>query len=93
MARQLEEVEFTKASSKGQVVIPRGIRKKLDIKEGSLLAVAADRDLIILKKVDSKMSNEDLKTMKRVEEAWKDIEEGRYGVMSKEAFFKELKGW
>ena len=89
----MEEVEFTKASSKGQVVNPRGKRKKLDIKEGSLLAVAAERDLIILKKIDSKMSDEDLKTMKRVEEAWKDIEEGRYGVMSKEAFFKELKDW
>jgi AbrB family looped-hinge helix DNA binding protein len=93
VAKQLEEVGFTKASSKGQVVIPRGIRKRLDIKEGSLLAVAAERDLIILKKVDSKMSNEDLKTMKRVEEAWKDIEQGRYGIMSKEAFFKELKDW
>ena len=93
MVGQLEEVEFTKASSKGQVVIPRGIRKKLDIKEGSILAVVAERDLVILKKVDSKMSNEDLKTMKRVEEAWKDIEEGRYGISSKEAFFKELKDW
>ena len=93
MAKQVEEIQFTKASSKGQVVIPRGIRRRLDIKEGSLLAVAAERDLIILKKVDSKMSDEDLRTMKRVEEAWKDIERGRYGLMSKEAFFKELKDW
>ncbi len=93
MAKQVEEVQFTKASSKGQVVIPRAIRKRLGIREGSLLAVAAERDLIILKKVDSKISDEDLRTMKRVEEAWKDIEEGRYGLMSKEAFFKELKDW
>jgi AbrB family looped-hinge helix DNA binding protein len=93
MTKQVEEVQFTKASSKGQVVIPRGIRKKLDIRKGSLLAVAAERDLIVLKKVDSKMSDEDLRTMKRVEEAWKDIEKGRYGLMSKEAFFKELKDW
>jgi AbrB family looped-hinge helix DNA binding protein len=93
VAKRVEEVQFTKASSKGQVVIPRGIRKKLDIREGSLLAVAAEGDLIVLKKVDSKMSDEDLRTMKRVEEAWKDIEKGRYGLMSKEAFFKELKDW
>ena len=93
MARQLDGVEFTKTSSKGQVVIPRGIRKRLDIKEGSLLAVVAERDLIILKKVDSKVPDEDLKTAKRVEEAWKDVEEGRYGLMPKEAFFKELKDW
>ena len=93
MRRQLEEMQFTKASSKGQVVIPTRIRKRLDIKEGSVFAVAADRDVIILKKVDSSLSAADLKSMRMVEEAWKDIEEGRFGVLSKEAFFKELKEW
>ena len=93
MARQVEEVQFTKASSKGQVVIPTKIRKRLAIKGGSVLAVAADRDVIILKKIDSGLSAEDLKSMKLIEEAWKDIEEGRYGRLSKEAFFKELKDW
>ncbi len=93
MGRQIEEIEFTRASSKGQVVIPARIRRRLDIKEGSVLAVAADRDVIILKKVDSGLSAEDLKSMKLVEEAWKDIKEGRYGALSKEAFFKELKEW
>jgi AbrB family looped-hinge helix DNA binding protein len=93
MGKQVEEIQFTKASSKGQVVIPTKIRKRLDIKDGSILAVTADRDIIILKKVNSGMSAEDLKTARLVEEAWKDIEEGRYGVRSKEAFFKELKEW
>ena len=93
MGKQLEEMQFTKASSKGQVVIPTRIRKRLGIKEGSVFAVAADRDVIILKKVDSDLSDADLKSMKLVEEAWKDIEGGRYGVLSKEAFFKELKEW
>ena len=86
-------MQFTRASSKGQVVIPAKIRKKLAIKEGSILAVAADGDMIVLKKVNSGLSEEDLKTVRLVEEAWKDIEEGRYGVLSKEAFFKELKEW
>ena len=93
MKRQIEEMQFTKASSKGQVVIPTRIRKKLDIREGSMFAVTADRDVVILKKVDSHLSAADLKSMRLVEEAWKDIEEGRYGVLSKEAFFKELKDW
>ena len=93
MEKQIEEMQFTKASSKGQVVIPTRIRKRLDIKEGSVFAVAADRNVIILKKVDSDLSAADLKSMRLVEEAWKDIEEGRYGVLSKEAFFKELKEW
>ena len=33
------ETEYTKASSKGQVVIPSNIRKKLEIESGSLLAI------------------------------------------------------
>ncbi len=93
MGKQLEEMQFTKASSKGQVVIPTKIRKRLDIREGSVFAVAADRDMIILKKIDSGLSEADLKSVRLVEEAWKDVEEGRYGVLSKEAFFKELKEW
>ncbi|MDE1854076.1 MAG: AbrB/MazE/SpoVT family DNA-binding domain-containing protein [Thaumarchaeota archaeon] len=93
MGRQIGEMQFTKASSKGQVVIPTRIRKRLDIKEGSIFAVAADRDVIILKKIDPDLSAADLKSMRLVEEAWKDVEEGRYGVLSKEAFFKELKEW
>jgi AbrB family looped-hinge helix DNA binding protein len=93
VGKQVEEIQFTTASSKGQVVIPTKIRKKLNIKDGSILAVTADRDIIILKKVNSGMSAEDLKSARLVEEAWKDIEEGRYGVRSKEAFFEELKEW
>lgn len=86
-------MEFTKASSKGQVVIPTKIRKRLDIKEGSILAVAAEKGMIVLKKVESGLSAEDLRSLKLVEEAWRDIEEGRYSVRSKQAFFKELKEW
>ncbi len=93
MAAQTQEVEFTKASSKGQIVIPTRIRKKFDIKEGSVLVVAARDDVIVLKKVEPELSAEDLKSLKLIEEAWKDIEVGRYGVRSKEAFFKELKDW
>jgi hypothetical protein len=44
-----------------------------------------------LKKIDSGMFTKDLRSLRLVKEAWKDIEEGRYKVRSKEAFFKELK--
>ncbi len=86
-------MEFTKASSKGQIVIPTRIRKKLGISEGSVLAVVADRGMVILKKMEAGLSTEDLKSLRLVEEAWKDIEESRYGVLSRDAFFKELKKW
>ena len=93
MKKQLQEMAFTTASSKGQVVIPTKIRKELGIREGSLLAVSARNDMIVLKKVESNFTAEDLKSLRLIEEAWKDIEEGRYGVKSKEAFFEELKKW
>ena len=93
MKRQLQELEFTKASSKGQIVIPSKIRKRLGIQEGSVLAVATEKDMIVLKKVESGLTADDIKTLKLVEEAWKDIENGRFQVRSKEAFFQELKVW
>lgn len=93
MGKQVQAIAFTKASSKGQVVIPTKIRKKLGIREGSVLAVAAENGLIVLKKVESRLSAEDLESLRLVEEAWKDIEEGRFSVRSKEAFFAELKEW
>jgi AbrB family looped-hinge helix DNA binding protein len=93
VAAQTQKIEFIKASSKGQIVIPMRIRKKFAIKEGSVLAVAANDNLIVLKKVEPELSAADLRSLRLVEEAWKDIEEWRYSVRSKEAFFKELKDW
>ena len=45
-------MEFTKISSKGQVVIPRDIREKLKLKEGMLLIVIEQDDVVILKKTE-----------------------------------------
>jgi len=93
MKKELEIPELTKVSSKGQIVIPTDIRKKLGVKKGSILAVTAKKDMIVFKKLDTKMKAEDLRTLKLLEEAWQDIEKGKYKVYSKEAFFKELKKW
>ncbi len=80
-------------SSKGQIVLPIGIRESLGLKEGSVFATIKDNDLIILKKIDNVILEEDIKTIKRVEEAWKDIEEGRFKEMESDDFLKELKKW
>ena len=47
----------------------------------------------MLKKLESKISKADLKTLKMVEEAWKDIENGKYKVLSPNDFSKELAKW
>ena len=88
-----EMVEITKASSKGQVVIPGDIRKRLDIHKGSVLVVAAKDEMIVMKKLDTNISKADLKTLEAVEKAWKDIEHGRYKVLTPDEFSKELAKW
>ncbi|MDE1860449.1 MAG: AbrB/MazE/SpoVT family DNA-binding domain-containing protein [Candidatus Micrarchaeota archaeon] len=86
-------VEIAKASSKGQVVIPTDIRKKLHIQKGSLFVVTSKKEMIVMKKISAKISKADLKTLKAVEEAWKDIEHGRYKVLNADDFSKELAKW
>lgn len=93
MKKEIGQIEIAKVSSKGQLVIPQSIREKLKVKEGSIFAVASCDNTIILKKIENPLIKEDVKTMKLVEEAWEDMEKGRYRVLSKEDFLKELKRW
>lgn len=85
--------KLTKVSSKGQLVIPQDIRKKLHIQEGNIFAVTSKEDLVILKKVKSPMLEEDLRALNEVEEAWKEIERGEYIKTTKEEFLKALEKW
>lgn len=43
--------ETTKMSSKGQVVIPEDIRKRLNLKTGSQFVVIGENDVVILKTI------------------------------------------
>ena len=85
--------ELTKASSKGQIVIPTVVRRQLGIKRGSVFAVSARNDVIVLKKLETGMKPEDLRTLKLIEEAWEDIEMRRFKKATPEKFFKELAKW
>ena len=87
------EIETTKMSSKGQVVIPSSFRK--NIKEGDTLIVFKNNDQIILKPASAmdKQLAEDIKFAKRTEEAWKEIEEGKGVKMSVDDFLREMKSW
>ncbi len=86
-------IEMTKMSSKGQVVIPLDMRK--DLKEGDKLVVIRNKDQIILKKADKfdKNLEEDLEFARRTEEAWKEIEAGKGTTMELKDFLKEMKKW
>ena len=45
----MSKLATTKMSSKGQVVIPEGIRKRLGLKTGVQFIVLGERDVVILK--------------------------------------------
>lgn len=87
----MSQIDITKMSSKGQIVIPAELRK--DMKEGDKIIVIRNNDQIILKKADQfdKALEEDIIVAKRVEEAWKEIEQGKYKRMSSEDFLKEIR--
>lgn len=48
----------TKMSSKGQIVIPEDIRKKLGLKSGSQFVVVGQKDVVILKTISQPSMNE-----------------------------------
>ncbi len=48
----------TKMSSKGQVVIPEDIRKRLRLKAGSQFVVVGENDVVILKAISPPSMNE-----------------------------------
>jgi len=85
------EIDITKLSSKGQIVIPAGMRKGFI--EGEKLIVFRDQNRIILKKareMDEQMK-EDLEFARRTEEAWKEVDKGNYKEYSVEEFLQRLK--
>ena len=48
----MPEIEFTKLSSKGQIVIPQDIRDDMKLKPGTPFAVIEQKDSILLKKLE-----------------------------------------
>jgi AbrB family looped-hinge helix DNA binding protein len=47
----MDEFATTKMTSKGQVVIPEAVRKRLGLKAGSRFVVIGQRDVVILKEI------------------------------------------
>lgn len=47
----MADISTTKMSSKGQVVIPENIRKRLNLKPGAQFVVVGDNDVVILKNI------------------------------------------
>ena len=87
------DMAFTTVSSKGQIVIPNKVRKKLGIKNGNVFTITEKKGLIVLKKLDQKLTADDINTLQSIQQAWEEIEHGKGGSAKRSEFFKEFAKW
>ena len=85
------QIDTTKISSKGQIVIPSSMRK--DLKEGDKFLIIRDKSSFLLKKADDldEKFKEDLEFARRTEEAWERHDKGEFKTMEFEDFVKEMR--
>ena len=86
---KMAEIELTRISSKGQIVIPRKMRK--DFHKGEdLILIKAGKQIIMKKASDlDKKLKEDIEFARRTEEALKRIEKGNGIRMDFDEFIKK----
>jgi len=77
---------------KGQIVIPNKVRKKLDIKDGNVFVITK-KDLIVLKKINQELNQDDIKTLRSIHKAWQEIENGKGEKSKASKFFIEFAKW
>ena len=59
-------MDTIKMSSRGQIVIPRGIREEIDAKEGTVFAAISSKDAVILKKIATPSKEELLRELESI---------------------------
>ena len=86
----MAQLEITKMSSKGQVVIPQEMRKGFHDGEKFIIIKAGKQ--LILKSVEDFDENieEDLEFARRTEEAWKRYERGEFKSLPADKFLEML---
>ncbi len=84
------QLTLTRISSKGQVVIPSEVRKKLKIRSGEYFSVIQVNNLVVLKPISGGMTAEDVKTLGKIKEAWDDVEAGRVKKVTLDELMREM---
>ena len=76
-------------------MIPSRVRHKLGIEAGNVFAILTPRKggMVVLKKVDSKSLQADLRIFREVEKAWREIERGEARRAARKGFVEELETW
>lgn len=63
-------MEITKVSTKGQVVIPQGIRKELGLEAGTSVAIEKSRNIVILRKIQLPDLKKEFEALAKMGKAW-----------------------
>ena len=76
-------------------MIPSRVRERLGIEAGNIFAILTPQkgNVVVLKKVDNKMLQVDLRLFREVERAWREIERGKARRARRGGFLEELKTW
>jgi len=91
--RKIRIPEIARLSSKGQIVIPKGIREALKLEPGMPMAVDVSRGMIIIKPIRNPIEEEDIRILEEIEKAWNEIEKGEYRHAKVKDFLREIKKW
>ena len=85
------EYAIAKVSTKGQIVIPSGMRK--DINTGDEFLIVKEGDRIVLKSMGGIAEDlkEDLIFAQKIEKSWQDHDKGKFVKKSKKDFLEDLK--
>ncbi len=84
-------IETTKMSSKGQIVIPEKIRKKLGLKTGDKFLVIGDKDVLILKTISTPSIDEFDELIKKIRKQAKAVGMKRSDISEATAESREKK--
>lgn len=87
----MAEINITTMSSKGQVVIPQGMRGSL--RSGEKLVIIENAGTYILKRASDFAAHlkEDIEFAQRTETAYREVEKGKFSEMSAADFLKKVR--
>jgi bifunctional DNA-binding transcriptional regulator/antitoxin component of YhaV-PrlF toxin-antitoxin module len=71
------------------------VRNRLGIQAGNVFAILTPRkgNLVVLRKIDSKSLQADLRILREIERAWREIERGEARRATRKGFVEELETW
>ncbi len=86
-----KRIEVKRVTKKGQVVIPKAIRDRLRLEEGTALGVeVTDKGIIMMKEIEVPFETDDLKA---IDKFWEDVESSKLKPIPVSKFLEDFETW